>query len=35
VLLGYSQNVGDIAVGLLIILVGALDLGLRRHQARA
>lgn len=34
VLLGYSQNVGDIAVGLLIILVGALDLGLRARSNR-
>lgn len=31
VLFGYSQNVGDIATGLLIIVVGSLDLGLRRH----
>jgi ribose transport system permease protein len=31
VLFGYSQNVGDMATGLLIILVGSLDLGLRRH----
>jgi ribose transport system permease protein len=31
VLFGYSQNIGDMATGLLIILVGSLDLGLRRH----
>ncbi len=31
VLFGYSQNVGDMATGLLIIVVGSLDLGLRRH----
>ncbi|MBV9219916.1 MAG: ABC transporter permease, partial [Methylobacteriaceae bacterium] len=31
VLFGYSQNVGDMATGLLIMVVGSLDLGLRRH----
>jgi ribose transport system permease protein len=31
VLFGYSQNVGDIATGLLIIVVGSLDQELRRH----
>ena len=31
VLLGFSQNVGDVATGLLIIVVGSLDLILRRH----
>lgn len=31
VLYGYSQNVGDIATGLLIVVVGSLDLALRRH----
>lgn len=35
VLLGYSQNVGDIAVGLLIIVVGALDLGFRSRSSRS
>ena len=31
VLFGYSQNVGDIATGSLIIIVGSLDQELRRH----
>jgi hypothetical protein len=30
VLFGYCQNVGDIAIALLIIVVRSLDLGLRR-----
>jgi ribose/xylose/arabinose/galactoside ABC-type transport system permease subunit len=31
VLFGYSQNVGDMATGLLIIVAGSLDLELRRR----
>ena len=35
VLLGFSQNIGDVAAGLLIIVVGSLDILLRRHARRA
>jgi hypothetical protein len=31
VLFGFSQNIGDVATGLLIIVVGSLDLILRRR----
>jgi ribose transport system permease protein len=34
VLYGYSQNIGDVATGLLIIIVGSLDIALRRQLRR-